>query len=355
MYNPSNIALCVRFNSSNSKITKSTNTTHKVSTPPPAPPASTPPLPESFHKTIPGETEQLNTIRSRLPTFPLRNKSTLLPKPGVPTSANTRLRTMMEILDKKRAPELIYEAEPHQTYFLICGALAVIFTVYGLTFIDWGFRTVWELYLEDNDLTMLVGRFGMCLAITGVALGVLWMALSFPTRLIRRIWIIPGKQRGQKFVKFTTHPMLPNRATPVYTVPLENLVRSHKSKVFTRNGIYGTLDRSTFFFLLKEKEKKFGYWIVDRNGWFWGDGRVFDILFGKESIEEASKGQSYDEKLKEASEKLKEERQKLKDEEGPMWQIKTTKKMIKADAKKMMEFISEAKKGSNNELPPKDK
>lgn len=245
---------------------------------------------------------------------------------------------MLEVLNKKTAPELIYEAESHKVYFLICGALAVIFTVYGLTFVDWGFRAVFTLYEEDEDLMMLATRFGMCVAITAIALCVLTMALKFPTRLVRRIWLVPA-EGGEKWVRFTTHPMLPGRATPVYNVPLTQLVRSHKSKIFTRNGHYGTLDKSTFFFLLKETDKKFGYWIVDRNGWFWGDGRVFDVLFGKETLEEAAKCQGYNEKLKQVNDKLLEERNKLKEEHGTMWQLKAQHKLMKGDLKKVVGVV----------------
>lgn len=303
------------------------------------------PAADSIRKTIPGETEQSNSLLSRMPSFPLRSKATLLPKPGVPTAATTTLRSMLEILNKKQEPELIYEAESHKVYFLICGAMAVIFTIYGLSFVDWGFRAVFQLYDEDQDPLMLATRLGMCLAIVAVAFGVLTFAIRFPTRLVRRIWIVPGTD--QKFVRFTTHPVLPNSATPVYTVPLSSLVRSHKSKIFTHNGIYGTLDKSTFFFLLKESDKKFGYWIVDRNGWFWGDGRIFDVLFGKESLEEAAKGQTYDDKLKQVNDKLLEERNKQREEHGSLWQLKTTNKMFQKDLKKVVGIVNE---GRNKKL-----
>lgn len=300
-------------------------------------------LPEHIRKTIPGETEQSNSIISRLPTFPLRNRQTLLPKPGVPTAATTNLRTMLEILGKKKQPELIYEAEPHKIYFLVCSVMAFIFSVYGLSFTDWGYRAVWQIYLEDDDLLMFAGRLALCSLITSVAIGVVYTAVSLPTRLVRRIWYIPGNKKTdtEPLIKFTSHPLLPGRATPVYTMPLNCLSRSHRSKIFTRNGIYGTLDRSTFFFLLKESDRKFGYWIVDRNGWFWGDGRVFDVLFGKETISEAEKAQTYNDKLKEASEKLKEDRDKLKKDYGVMWQAKVSGKMMKKDIKDIVKIVKD--------------
>ncbi|KAH3675067.1 hypothetical protein WICMUC_002899 [Wickerhamomyces mucosus] len=309
-------------------------------------------LPDHIRKTIPGETEQSNSIISRLPTFPLRNNSTLLPKPGVPMASDTPLRSMLEILTKKKKPELIYEAEPHKLYFLVCGILAFIFSIYGFTFTDWGFRAVWKIYEEDSDLLMLAGRIGLCTLISSVAVGIVYSALSLPTRLIRRIWYIPNK--NDALIRFTSHPLLPGRATPVYTIRLSELNRSQRSKIFTKNGIYGTLDKSTFFFLIKERNKKFGYWIVDRNGWFWGDGRIFDILFGKESLEEASKGQTYNDKLKEVSDKLQSERQKLKDEHGVMWQAKVTSKMLKKDINEIVNIVSSTNQNKLGEEKQKE-
>jgi hypothetical protein len=317
------------------------------------PPQTSPqPIPQHIRKTIPGQTEQSNSLSSRLPKFPLKNNSTLLPKPGVPTAADTPLRSMMEILSQKVTPELIYEAESHKLYFLTCGSLALIFAIYGLTFTDWGFSAVWQLYQEDNDPLMFAGRLGLCSIITGVALGVVYLAVKFPTMLVRRIWFLPGPV---PHIKWSSHPLLPGGATPNYTVPLDHLVRSQRSKVFTKNGIYGTLDKSTFFFLLKETDKKFGYWIVDRNGWFWGDGRVFDVLFGKESLEVAMKGQSYNEKLKEATDILKNEREKLRKQHGPFWQAKLTKEMMKNDLKKVVGIASSGsiKKTKNGKTPQK--
>lgn len=300
--------------------------------------------PNQTHKSIPGETEQSNSIASRIPSFPLKSTTTLSHKPVVPSPADTPLRSMMEILSQKFQPELIYEAESHKIYFLTCGALAVIFAIYGLTFIDWGYSAVWQLYKEDNDTLMLIGRLGLCFLITGIPFGIVYIALKFPTKLIRRIWYIP---RPKPEIKFSSHPMFPGGKTPIYVVPLENIVRSQKAKVFTNNGVYGTVDKSTFFFLLKETEKKLGYWIVDRNAWFWGDGRVFDVLFGKESLEDAMKGQSFSDKLKQSN-ILKNDREKLRQEHGPFWQTKVAKESVKSDLKKIVNIASSVSKTEKN-------
>lgn len=313
---------------------------------PPPPTKRTPNLPESFRKTIPGETDQSNSIWTRLPTFPLRNNSTLLPKPGVPTSTTHNLRQMMEVLEAKRQPELIYEAEPHKLYFLFCGAFALVFAIYGLTFLEWSASSAYALYKQDGDLWQIAWRTGAILGVFAIASSVVSLAVLIPTRLIRRIWLLPGKQ---KHIKFTTHPLLPGRATPVHTLPLGSLNRTKRGRIFTRNGIYGTLDKGTFFFILREKGKK-APWLVDRNGWFWGDGRVHDVLFGKESLEEAEEALTYDEKFGKATKKLKEEKTKLREELGPAWRFKVGAEMIREDIAQVKQNVNK-----KNQLAKKTK
>ena len=65
-------------------------------------------------------------------------------------------------------------------------------------------------------------------------------AALFPTKLVRRIWYLPGPV---EHIKFTSYPFIPGRPTPVYTVPLENLKRKHAARVWTGKGFYGTADK----------------------------------------------------------------------------------------------------------------
>ncbi|CCH42379.1 putative membrane protein [Wickerhamomyces ciferrii] len=317
--------ILIRFQSSLSK--KDQNPSSPPSPPPPT--QQTPNLPESLRRSIPGETDQSNSIWSRIPTLPLRNNSSLLPKPGVPTSSTHSLRSMLEVLYSKREPELIYEAESHKLYFISCGALALVAILYGSIMLEWTSEIAYEMYKQDGDLLYFSGRIGAITLIAGLAIGFVYTLMKLPTRLIRRIWYLPGKKKDSGFIKFTSHPLLPGRATPVHTIKLKNLNRSAKGRIFTKNGIYGTLDKSTFFFVLKESDKRFGYWLVDRNGWFWGDGRVFDVIFGKESIQEAEEALTYDEKFGKAMEKIENDKSKLKKELGTGYQLKVGADMIK--------------------------
>jgi len=325
--------LSIRYSSSN-------NTPSSTPPPPPPPPTNRSTrqnVPEYIKKTIPGETEQSNSLLSRLPTFPLKNTSTLLPKPGVPMGSTHTLRSMLEILHGKKEPELIYEAESHKLYFLFCGAFALVFTLYGLVFTEFSLTTAYNIYKEDQDLLIFAGRLGLCALGAGVAASLVMGAMTIPTRLIRRIYYLPGKV---EHIQFTTHPLLPGRATPIHTIPLEQFNRTKRGRIYTKNGIYGTLDKGSFFFLLKELDKKFGYWLVDRNGWFWGDGRIFDVIFGKESVIEAEKALKYDEKFGQATKKLKEEKTKLREKHGRGYQLKFGAEMLKDDIAKITQRMN---------------
>ena len=161
-----------------------------------------------------------------------------------------------------------------------------------------------------------------------VAFGAAYFFSLFPTRLIRRMWYLPGPV---EHVKFTTYPLLPGRPTPVYTVPLENMVRRHKARVWTGKGFYGTADNSMFFFVLKEKGGK--SWVIDRKGFFWGDGRVFDFLFGKETLAAAEAGIPYDEQIGIMHREVKKKKKQLRDEHGIFYKWKLGAQDVKQDVK----------------------
>lgn len=297
---------------------------------------------------IPGETGQTNELIDRIPKFPLAKDAvpTLLPRPGVP-KVGSNLSIMAKTLKAKQEPELIYESESHRLYFMFCGAFALVILIYGVLFLDWAMSEAWRIYKTNeqdlppaHNLTMFILRAGVTLAIFAIPAALAGFLLMVPTRLIRQMWYI-GK--GKELIRFTTHPLIPGRPTPVHTVPLENLNRSYKAKIFTNNGFYLTLDKGSFLFMLKETGTRFP-WIVDRKGFFWGDGRLFDHLFGKESIEEADLGISYDDKFGAINEKLKQDIGKLKAEDGFGWQFKEQAKMLKQDVKHLAKKFEPRKK-----------
>lgn len=294
---------------------------------------------------IPGESKQTNQLKDRLPTSLNLSKEaipTLLPRPGVPRASNTMpLKKMLYILKQKQEPELIYDAEPHKLYFVFCYCFAIVFFIYALNTYSIGSELVIGMY-KDNDMNLdnlklnlqVIMNFGIVAILTLGPLIAGSVFILFPSRLIRRMWYLPGKI---EHIRFTTHPMIPYRPSPVITLPLSELSRHQRSRIWTNKGFYGTND-SSFFFFIKEKGKK-SPWIMDRKGFFWGDGRVFDVLFGKETIEQAERGEKFDEKIGKMIKKGKEEEKKLKKELGFGWRYKAQGKLMIEDLNKLKKII----------------
>lgn len=299
---------------------------------------------------IPGESVQKNEISDRVPKFPLAKEivPTLLPRPGVPQVGDKySFKQVLEILKRKTKPELIYEAEPHRLYFLSSICFAVMLTAYGLVLLEFAtFESASRYEINERELTpeLLTREYWfdvMKFSIPGLlVLRLAYECVKIPTRLIRRIWFLPGKV---EHIKFTLYPMFPGQPTPVYTVPLSNLTRNVKAKVWTGKGFYGTADNSHFFFALKERQAggKTKSWIVDRKGFFWSDGRVFDVLFGKESLAEAELGIPYDEQVGIINRGVKKQRQQLKEKHGFFYRYKFQAQEMKKDIKKVGNFISD--------------
>lgn len=312
---------------------------------------------------IPGESKQTNQLKDRFPTsLKLSNEAipTLLPRPGVPRASNTMpLKKMLYILKQKQEPELIYDAEPHKLYFVFCYCFALVFFIYAFNTYSIGSELVIGMY-KDNDMSLdnlklnlqLIMNFGIVALLTLGPLIAGSVFILFPSRLIRRMWYLPGKI---EHIRFTTHPMIPYRPSPVITLPLSELSRHQRSRIWTNKGFYGTND-SSFFFFVKEKDKK-SPWIMDRKGFFWGDGRVFDVLFGKETIEQAERGEKFDEKIGKMMKKGKEEEKKLKKELGFGWRYKAQGKLMIEDLNKLKKIIKKdsitdgSKNGDSKSLP----
>jgi hypothetical protein len=313
---------------------------------------------EVISRRIPGETPQENDLKSRFPAslkFEKEAIPTLLPRPGVPAPNKYPLARLYDALSKKTEPELIYEAEPHKLYFVICYALGLLFVIYGINAFSIGFDLAWKMY-EDNDMklgeTPLDLQLAMHLSIVSVLASMPVLAgIAFvfvPSRLIRRMWYLPpvsstGHVRpdGQAFIRFTTHPMLPNRPTPTHTFPLGLLQKSITSKIYSGKGFYGTND-SSFFFFLREEGRKIPF-IVDRKGFFWGDGRVFDLLFSNDSVEKVENAKKIDEVYGEMIRERKHKELELKKELGMGWKTKAKAKLLKEDIEKLKSLISDDK------------
>lgn len=308
---------------------------------------------------IPGEATQTNTLRDRVPRFPLTKEivPTLLPRPGVPrVGPQMPFSRVVQILKSKTQPELIYESEPHRLYFLACFCCAVVFTVYACVL----FEFLWfnagrnfDANEQELDLPFRRRQWAVDLATYGV-LGALALTAAyhfgtFPSRLIRRMWYLPGPV---EHIKFTSYPLIPGQPTPVFTVPLQAMTRRDKARVWTGKGFYGTADKSMFFFILKEATSNKS-WIVDRKGFFWSDGRIFDLLFGKESLAEAEAGIPYDEQIGIVNREVRKKKKALREKHGMFWQFKLGAKEAKSDLNKAFKYVKGSSKPKSKGLPKK--
>ncbi|KAK9322121.1 hypothetical protein V1517DRAFT_324404 [Lipomyces orientalis] len=259
--------------------------------------------------------------KESFPTLPLH----LIRTPRV--GPNLSFRELIIMLETSKESEvLLYQAEPHRLYFIVLYSLAFVFAVYGLIFIDWALRESYDIYINNYDdlppvhnLVWLGIRSLVSLAIFAIPAVAAYAFIMMPTRIIRRMHYLPARRSSEAHVKFVVHPLIPRTASPVITVPVSQLDRGKnpgKTKVWTGDGLYGTASRSQFMVFLFEKGKRIP-WIVDRQGWFWGDGRVWDILFGKESIEEAERGLSGDDLIKIEQRKQKQEQKAIKAKRQP--------------------------------------
>ncbi|KAK9493205.1 hypothetical protein V1508DRAFT_354071 [Lipomyces doorenjongii] len=259
--------------------------------------------------------------KESFPSLPLH----LIRTPRV--GPNLSFRELMTLLETSKEPEvLLYQAEPHRLYFIVLYSLAFVFAVYGLIFVDWALRESYDIYINNYDdlppvhnLFWLGIRSLISFAIFTIPAVAAYAFIMMPTRLIRRMSYLPARSSTAAHVRFVVHPLIPRTASPVITLPVSQLDRGKnpgKTKVWTGDGLYGTASRSQFMVFLFENGKRIP-WIVDRQGWFWGDGRVWDVLFGKESIEEAEKGLSGDDLIKIDQRKRKHDRKAVKAKRQP--------------------------------------
>ncbi|GMM27366.1 hypothetical protein DAMA08_000820 [Martiniozyma asiatica (nom. inval.)] len=309
---------------------------------------------------IPGETTQANSISSRLPNslkFESEAMPTLLPRPGVPPPNTLPLRSLMLQLEGKTEPELIYEAEPHKLWFVACYAFGLVFIMYTVNAFTIGYGISMEMYNDNeyqlSELQRNLQLIMHLLIVSVLSCGPLLAAIAFlgtPTRLIRRIWYLPPASKsmdgsgikmradGQAFIRFTTHPLLPNRPTPVFVKPLGDLQKSITSRIYSGSGFYGTND-SSFFFFLRPKNSRIPF-IVDRKGFFWGDGRVMDILFSTDSIDKVEQGKKVEEVFAEMLEEKKKKELELKKELGFGWRSKSQLKLMQQDVQTLKAKLS---------------
>lgn len=303
-------------------------------------------LPET---TDTGKDLSSNDLSSRIPKFPFHKDvaPSLIPKSDSPrVSEKLSFRQLMEMLRTSTTPELLYMAESHRLYFLACFALAFVAAYNLFDMLTWVLPTAYKAYVEDmeeqklermQNLSTLLSRFGLVGTMSVIYLFTALFFVTFPSRLVRRIEL----DSPTRIVKLVTHPFMPGKPSPVISVPLKDLYIGARAKVWTGDGFYGAASKSSFFFFLWEKNKRLP-WIVDRNGWFWGDARVYDVLFGKEPIAIAERGLSYDDGLKKQMLEAEKKKAELRRELGPAWRFKKSGILMQEDLKSFSERSKQA-------------
>lgn len=293
-------------------------------------------LPESVDK----DDLRRNDLSSRIPKFPFHKdlEPKLMPKADTPrVSKSLTFAELVRRLEESKGPEIVYMAESHRLYFIVCFAFTFISAYNLFDMIDTVFPLAIQSF-ENNDLQgtpmenfgQLVRRFGLMGLLCAVYLGTGLFFAGFPSRLVRRIEYVPGTPQ---LVRLVTHPWIPGRPSPVVTIPLNRLSIGKRSKVWTGEGFYGAASKTSFFFFIWEKDHRIP-WVVDRSGWFWGDARVYDVLFGKEPVALAEKGMSYDDMLRRQAELAEQKKAELRRQLGPAWQLKAMGKLMAEDIKK---------------------
>ncbi|CDO95795.1 unnamed protein product [Kluyveromyces dobzhanskii CBS 2104] len=202
--------------------------------------------------------------------------------------------TKMAALLTKAVPEQIYSYKPGKLITIGSYSLSLTFLLYGASFADWSLTTSTDLYKEEAEETKVdakwyehakvafLGRSAGSVILSIIPFTLAVIALYIPTRIVTKLHYIPEKIPK---CKVTTRTLFNREKSTI--IPLRNLRRHEKARVFTGVGDQGVEDRGSFSFSLMDNQASFfkKFYIVNRSGKFWGsDGRFMDALFGRESI-----------------------------------------------------------------------
>ncbi|GAV54240.1 hypothetical protein ZYGR_0AK07420 [Zygosaccharomyces rouxii] len=204
---------------------------------------------------------------------------------------------LLNSLVSKSSPESIYHYKSGRLLRAGGLGLSLVFLSYGITFIDWYYHSSWEVWSGANDddkkswkfCAKTFGPWGL----TIIPFTVAGASLYFPSRVVTKVTYIP-RANATPLCQLERKSALFGRRLQL-TRPLDQLARSERTKVYTGVGEQGVEDKGSFVFLLYDGSPKCrGFWdkyyILHRSGKFWGhDGRVFDALFGGDSIKDLEK------------------------------------------------------------------
>ncbi|CUS23396.1 LAQU0S09e03818g1_1 [Lachancea quebecensis] len=207
------------------------------------------------------------------------------------STAGLPFSSKLAALIAKTSPEQIYSYSVPRLVKFGSWTLSGVFLVYGVSFADWSLTSSLELYSEEaqqppsswwkHPKLLLAARIAGSALLTLIPLTLSSIAIYAPSRIVTAVSYVPHGAceitRGALF-----SGKLVSRVTN-----LSNIARNQKTKVYTGVGPQGTDDRASFAFLLTDAHRPAWdrFYIVNRSGRFWAqDGRIFDALFGGESV-----------------------------------------------------------------------
>lgn len=199
---------------------------------------------------------------------------------------------VISALVAKTAPEPIYSYKVPTLVKAGSVALSLVFFTYGATFADWSYESAQTVYGEADEETkkdwkFLVKTFGPS-ALTVIPFTLAAAALYAPSRVVTKVTYIP-KINGMPECELIRRSAIGGKEIKVVR-PLSQIIRNPKARVFTGVGSQGVEDKGSFIFFLSDRSPMAKGWmdkfyIFPRSGKFWGsDGRIFDALFGGDSI-----------------------------------------------------------------------
>lgn len=202
--------------------------------------------------------------------------------------------TKMAALIAKTKPEQIYLYKPTALLKFGSWSLSVVFLIYGLTFADWSISSSRELYAREdsekkdeetgfwnNPTFLFASRISGSVVLSLIPLTLSAAALYLPSRVVASIKYIPHGS-----CQLTRRAIISGKPISCKAL-ISDVVRNQKTRVYTGKGFQGVQDNASFVFFLTNKTRPLWdrFYIVNRSGSFWGqDGRIFDALFGKDSI-----------------------------------------------------------------------
>lgn len=223
----------------------------------------------------------------------LRLGSSLVPKQRIRfyAASNVPFSAKISALIAKTSPEQIYTYQVPRLVKFGSWTLSGVFLIYGLSFADWSVSSSFELYQEESSQPveawwkhprlLLAARTVGSVLLSTIPLTLAAFALYVPSRIITGVSYVPHGA-----CELTRRALLSGKPISRIT-EIGHIVRNQKTKVFTGVGPQGTEDRSSFAFLLTDSRRPVWdrYYIVNRSGNLWAqDGRIFDALFGGDSI-----------------------------------------------------------------------